>query len=130
MKNMKRIKDKFRRFFQERYGMDELGKMLLIASAIWYVLGALLKSSLLFSICLFLLIFGVYRMLSKQHWDRGEENRKYNQHVKLWKMRYQERKTSRIYLCKRCGKLIRVPKGRGKIQITCPNCGSKVVKRT
>lgn len=127
---MKKIKDKISRFFQGRYGMDELGKTLLIASAICYVLGALVKSALLFSICLFLFIFSVYRMMSTQHWDRGEENRKYNQHVKLWRTRFQERKTSRIYMCKRCGKLIRVPKGRGKIQITCPHCGSKIIKRT
>lgn len=127
---MKRIKDKFSRFFEGRYGMDELGKTLLIASVICYALGALVKVGLFFSIGMFLFIYSVYRMMSKQHWDRGEENRKYNQHVKLWRTRFQERKTSRIYMCKRCGKLIRVPKGRGKIQITCPHCGSKIIKRT
>ena len=127
---MKRIKDKFSRFFQGRYGMDDLGKALLIASVICYALGALVKVGLFFSIGMFLFIYSVYRMMSKQHWDRGEENRKYNQHVKLWRTRFQERKTSRIYMCKRCGKLIRVPKGRGKIQITCPHCGSKIIKRT
>lgn len=64
---MKKLKDKISRFFQECYGMDELGKTLITASIIFYFLGALLKNGLCFSICLFLFIFCVYRMLSKNN---------------------------------------------------------------
>lgn len=127
---MKKIKDKMKRLFQDRYGIDELGKALLILGAVAYVMGVILQNGMFWSVALFALIYAMYRMMSRQHWDRGEENRRFTRYVKLWKMRWQERKTSRIYVCNRCGKMIRVPKGRGKIQITCPQCGSKTVKRT
>ena len=39
-------------------------------------------------------------------------------------------KTHRVYICpnKSCGQKIRVPKGKGKIEITCPKCGTEVCK--
>lgn len=127
---MRKIRERIDRFFQNRYGMDELGKTLLVLGAVIYVIGVIAQNGMFWSIALFVFIYAIYRMMSRQHWDRSEENRRFNRYVKLWKMRWQERKTSRIYMCKRCGRMIRVPKGRGKIQITCPQCGSKTVKRT
>lgn len=117
-------------FFNGRYGMDELGKALLIAGAIVYFIGILLQSSILMTLALMAVFFELYRMMSRQHWDRSEENRKYNQYVKLWKLRYKERRVSRIYMCKSCGRMIRVPKNKGKVQVTCPVCGWKSIHRT
>lgn len=36
----------------------------------------------------------------------------------------------RIYKCPTCGQKIRVPRGKGKIQITCPKCRGQFIKRT
>lgn len=127
---MKKIKEKINRFFAGRYGMDELGKTLLIVSSILYLLGGILQNGILLWLAIFGICFTFYRMFSRQHWDRREENRKYNRFLKLWKLRFQERKTSRIYVCKGCGRFIRVPKGRGKIQVTCTVCGNKSMHRS
>ena len=36
----------------------------------------------------------------------------------------------RIFRCPNCDKRVRVPRGRGKIEITCPHCGNKFIKRS
>lgn len=66
--------------------------------------------------------------MSRQYWDRSEENRKYMRYVKLWQLKFENRKHSRIFMCKRCGKYIRVPKG--KIQVICTACGDKTIHYT
>lgn len=127
---LKNLKDKINRFFQERYGLDELGKFLIIINLITYILGVFWHSYLILGISVSCMIFLLYRIMSRQHWDRSEENRKYMSYVKLWQLRYEHRKSARIYLCRRCGRYIRVPKGKGKIQVTCTVCGDKTIHRT
>ncbi len=127
---MKKLKEYINRLLQGRYGLDELGKMLIGLCLVLYILGIALQSEFIFLVSLVVLIFGLYRIFSRQHWDRSEENRKYMSYIKLWKLRYEHRKYSRIYMCKRCGKYIRVPKGKGKIQVTCTACGDKTIRRT
>ena len=39
-------------------------------------------------------------------------------------------KNHKIFQCGKCGQMIRVPKGKGKIAITCPNCKQEFIKRT
>lgn len=127
---MKNLKDKINLFFQGRYGLDELGKFLIVINLITYILGIFLRSNLTLGISMSCMIFLLYRIMSRQHWERSEENRKYMSYVKLWQLRYEHRKSARIYLCKRCGKYIRVPKGNGKIQVTCTSCGTKTIRWT
>ena len=39
-------------------------------------------------------------------------------------------KTHKYYKCPTCKQVVRVPKGRGKIEINCPKCHTKFIKRT
>ena len=39
-------------------------------------------------------------------------------------------KTHKYYKCPTCKQVVRVPKGRGKIEISCPKCHTKFIKRT
>lgn len=39
-------------------------------------------------------------------------------------------KNHKIFQCGKCGQMIRVPKGKGKIAITCPSCKQEFIKRT
>ncbi len=38
--------------------------------------------------------------------------------------------TNKVYKCPKCKKPLRVPRGKGKILITCQNCGHKFQKKT
>ena len=67
----------------------------------------------------------LYRMLSKSTYRRYQENRRFLQLID----RIKDRK-NRYYKCPKCKQLVRVPRGKGKISITCPRCKEKFVKKT
>lgn len=127
---MKKLKEKWKRFVNGCYGVDELGKAIFIICAVVYFLGAILHMEIIATLGFMGLIIELFRMVSKQSWERSEENRKYLEFIRLWKLKYENRKDFRIYRCKRCGRFIRVPKGKGKIQVTCTKCGDKTIRRT
>lgn len=127
---MRKVKEKLAKMFQGRYGLDELGGMLMMFSLAVYLLGVALKNAMVFFLSIAGIITVFYRVMSRQYWDRSEENRKYMRYVKLWQLKFENRKHSRIFMCKRCGKYIRVPKGKGKIQVICTACGDKTIHYT
>lgn len=127
---MSRWKEKITKFLNDRYGMDDLGKTVFVASLIVYILGVSMQNSVLALAAMLGFLVFLFRACSGDHWEREEENRVYLSYIKLWKLRYENRSTARIYMCKRCGRYIRVPRGKGKIQITCPGCGTKIVRRS
>ena len=118
-----------RQFMQGRYGTDKLNTAILLAGLIACVLqillpGAILKLALmLFSyVCMILAIF---RAISRNTYKRYQENRKY--------LRFLERikdREHKYFDCPRCRQSVRVPKGKGKISITCPKCKEKFIKKT
>ena len=50
--------------------------------------------------------------------------------INLYKLKCEQRKEYKIFQCKSCGRKIRVPRGKGKIEVTCPVCGNKKICRT
>ena len=56
--------------------------------------------------------------------------KKYLGAIKITKTRWKQRKTHKFYRCPKCKTWLRVPKGRGKITITCVKCANKFDKTT
>lgn len=127
---MDKIKEKLQNFAQTRNGMDELGKAVGIITIIISLLGMLLRSSIVMTLGTCALIYLLFRILSPKNMIRQEENRKFVEQINLFKLKYENRKEYRIFKCKCCGRNIRVPKGRGKVEVTCPLCGAKKICRT
>lgn len=131
------MKEKLVRFMQGRYGTDKLNTFILVVGIIVSVLGTLTRIDYLFLISYAMLGYTIFRMFSRNTYKRYEENQKflrqYNK-VKRWfqkkKTRMEESKTYRFYQCPKCKQTVRVPKGKGKIAITCPKCRNEFVKRT
>jgi predicted RNA-binding Zn-ribbon protein involved in translation (DUF1610 family) len=128
--DLNRITEKIRGFFTGRYGLDELGKTLIGIMLILYVLGQFSGSRIIQYLSLIAFIVFFYRFMSRQKYERDEENCKYTRYLRSWKLKYEYRKTAKIYMCTKCGKMNRVPKGRGKVRITCPNCGNSIIRYT
>ena len=75
--------------------------------------------------------------LSRNVSKRYEENQrylnaKYRAVVKKnnLKKRWAQRSTYRFFKCPQCKQTVRVPKGRGKICITCPKCKTEFIKKS
>lgn len=125
--------DKLRRFMIGRYGTDRLNWALLIAYLIWsmiFAYGYIRYVSLIF------LGFFWYRFLSRDVYRRSAENRKFVEmtdpivnYFKKLNNQLKDRE-HRYYTCPRCKQTLRVPRGIGKITITCPSCKNSITKKT
>ena len=132
-----KLKDKFIRFMYGRYGIDSFGKFTIWGSLIIMLIAGWTHNNLLSLIAWAGIIYSYYRMFSKKTYKRATENQKYLQMTRgirafFYKQRnlMTQRKTHRIYKCPTCKQKIRVPKGKGKIEIRCPKCNTTFIKRS
>lgn len=126
---MDRIKNAIVRFMSGRYGTDKLNMVLLGAGLILSLAGLFVRMPAL-NLCFMLLSYGLvgltlFRTLSRDTYKRYQENRRFLQFFEKLKDRQH-----RYYSCPRCRQQVRVPRGKGKISITCPKCKEKFVKKT
>ena len=77
-----------------------------------------------------------FRALSKNHQARLAENRKFMEISAPWrnlimkKLGQLQDKEHRYYNCPSCKRTLRVPRGKGKIKISCPHCSREFTKKT
>ena len=134
---MKQLAQKLQQFMVGRYGNDEFTLFLSITGLIFELLANFKYLNFLYFIGTALIFFGLFRSLSKNYNARRKElnwyllwSAKPKAELKILVSRIRDRKTHRYFKCKNCKAVMRVPKGRGKIEITCPKCRAKVVKKT
>ena len=131
------MKEKFIQFMQGRYGgADKLNSHLMYLLFILVIIELFTNSKPLMILSLFLMFYIYFRMFSKNIYKRYAENQKYVQFiapitkkVNFFKKKRKD-KTHKYYKCPTCKQVVRVPKGRGKIEISCPKCHTKFIKRT
>ena len=131
------MRDKIYRFMQGRYGTDDFYKFLFWVALIGIVINWFFKSQLLSFAVTLILVYAMYRVLSKNHSARYAENQRYLQataKIRYWfdqqKKLMEERKYHHIYTCPKCRQKIRIPKGKGKIMIRFPKCHHEFQKRS
>lgn len=135
------MRDKFNKFMQGRYGTDQFAQFTIGASLLFIILSILFRRYVVGQIFDLMGIFGIvytyYRILSRNIQKRYEENQKYLSATQKIRMRFnreknmmEQRKTHHIYTCPGCGQKIRIPRGKGKIEIECPKCHVKFIKRS
>ena len=130
-----------------RYGADELNRFLTICGWVLLLLGfvlsgidnrvTLIAGSVLVTLSWAFLVFSIFRTLSKNINQRAAENYRYftykNRFLSWFrrlKSRWQDRRTHRYFRCPQCRATVRVPKGKGKIRITCPHCKNTFIKKS
>ena len=124
-----KIGNGIRQFMQGRYGTDKLNMVILGVALAVSIINIFIKLPLLNLILTLvsyaLMGWAIFRCLSRNTYKRYQENRKYLMFLQRFKD-----KEHRYYDCPRCRQQIRVPKGKGKISITCPKCKEKFIKKT
>ena len=126
----------FQRFKSGRYGYDQFNRFLSNAALVFLVLGLFLWDILYF-IGIAIIVYSYFRMFSRNISKRAAENRWFLQRtegLRSWfghvKTRFAQRKTYRYFHCPHCRQAIRVPKGRGRISITCPKCQTQFIRKS
>lgn len=131
------MKERMQRFMAGRYGNDQLNQFIFIVAIISMVLEIITRQSLFYTLTLVLLILAYVRVFSRNINKRYEENMKFLQKKdailnKFRKQKYYaaQRRNFHIYTCPQCNQKIRIPKGKGKISITCPKCRTSFIKKS
>lgn len=131
------MKEKFRKFMIDRYGVDLLSKFMLGTAVLLLVFAMGFRNNFLNTLACLLVLLCYFRMFSRNYQKRAEENQKFLElkgkaatFLKREKEYFEQRKTHHIYKCPSCKQKIRVPKGKGKICITCPKCHTEFIKKS
>ena len=123
----RKIGDWFRNFMLGRYGSDKLNVALLIAGVVLMLLGSIFGEKLAFlSLLAYIPLFWcIFRMYSRNLEARRRENAAF-----LNFFSHLKDKEHRYFRCPRCKQTVRVPRGRGKINIRCPKCSERFIRKT
>ena len=141
MKQSTSMRQKFQMFMQGRYGVDQLSSFLIWAGVIlaWMNLFSHIELLTIFSGVM--IVWAYVRIFSRNINKRYAENQKFldktwgirNFFAKIkYRIKYgkQTQQPYHIYKCKKCGQKIRIPRGKGKIMVTCPKCKYQFKKRS
>ena len=136
------MKEKFMRFMQGRNGVDQFSRFTMGVAlvAILLTLFTGTRSALGTFLDMFgmaAIVYTYFRIFSKNISKRYQENQKYLQATDKLRARFQkekqmlsQRKDYHIYSCPGCGQKIRIPRGGfKKVEIECPKCHTKFIKR-
>ena len=117
------------RFMSGRYGMDKLNSVILWSSVAVVFISLFVPNVLarlaLTAISYLLMGWAVFRCFSRNTYKRYRENRRFLMLIDRVKDR-----EHKYYDCPRCRQPVRVPRGKGKIAITCPKCKEKFIRKT
>ena len=120
---------KFRQFMAGRYGTDRLNMAILITGVVISLVGTFIRvpvvNLLLTAVSYGLMIWAISRSFSRNTYKRYEENRKFLQFFDRLKDR-----EHRYFDCPKCRQMVRVPRGKGKIAISCPRCRERFIRKS
>ena len=131
------MRQRFREFMVGRYGPDQLNIVLFVCALASGLLATFTVIPLFSLVSYVLMITALFRMFSRNIAKRRAENDVF---LRYWgpfrhKMRsYKDRAAGsreyKFFRCPNCKNMLRVPKGKGRIQVTCPKCGERFEKKS
>ena len=126
---MGKIRMWLQRFMMGRYGTDKLNMVILgagvVISLVSVFVGNPLWGLFLTAVSYALMILAIFRCMSRNTYKRYRENRRFL----LLLERFKDRE-HRYFDCPKCRQSVRVPRGKGKIAISCPKCKEKFIRKT
>lgn len=149
-----RFRQRLAAFMAGRYGIDNFGRFLLYLTLILLLISSFGPLRFLYLFAVLGMIYCYFRIFSRNVYKRSYENSKYlacKEKVLIFfrklfpKKGYSDRSFNskcnsysgnvyeqqyRIFKCPNCKQKLRVPRGKGKIQITCRRCGNAFIKRS
>ena len=134
---MSDIEQRLRELMRGRNGADDLALVSVTVAIIIAVINLFAKTRVLSALGLALIIYGVWRTFSTNRDQRRAENAAFMKRlgpVAAWvrnpKSALAEARSFKHAKCPTCGQGVRVPRGKGKIRVTCPTCGTRFDERS
>ncbi len=134
---LRRMGERIARFMYGRYGDDTLNRVLLLVSLIFLLIGYIPHMWIFTIFSALLLAWTMFRCYSRNIAKRQRELQVW---LRFWsriggffalmRNRWRDRKTHRYFKCSKCKAVLRVPRGKGMIDVTCPRCATVTVKKT
>ena len=136
-----RFRNWLSRFMAGRLGTDQLSRALNIAALALLILSIFTGGSgigrLIWALALACLLWGTFRSFSRNIPKRQRENAAYlnltrnlRERIRSARERFDQRKDYRFFRCPSCRTWLRVPRGKGKLNITCRQCGERFTRST
>lgn len=126
------MREKLRRFMIGRYGVDSFSRFLMIVGLLAVMFSSFYARKkigvLFYFVGWAILIYCFIRTFSRNITKRAAENQKFLTKTAKIKSFFSQRKAYHIYTCPQCRQKIRIPRGRGKVEIRCPKCGATFIK--
>lgn len=130
------IRNALQRFMYGRYGNDQLNAVLIALSLALYVLFMAARWPVLYLVSWVMMLAALLRCLSRNYDRRRAENGKFQALVRPVVSWYRLRRTIRrdkehcYFKCPNCGQQLRVPRGKGRITVTCRGCGASFEEKS
>ena len=130
------IRNALQRFMYGRYGNDQLNMVLVLLSLALYLVFVVTSWTFLYAVSFMLMAAALFRCLSRNYDRRRAENGRFLSLVQPVTRWYRLRRTIRrdkdhCYLkCPNCGQQLRVPRGKGRITVTCRGCGASFQEKS
>lgn len=126
----------FQRFMTGRYGNDQLNTCLLVIYLILWLVGVITNLQAFYTVGLVLIIVALFRMFSRNVERRRAENAKFmkllgpvNRWFRLRRTMHRDKEHC-YFKCPSCGQYLRVPRGKGKLTVTCRSCGASFQEKS
>ena len=119
-----------------RYGNDQLNMVLVLLSLALYLVFVVTSWTFLYAVSFMLMAVALFRCLSRNYDRRRAENGKFLSLVQPVTRWYRLRRTIRrdkdhcYFKCPNCGQQLRVPRGKGRITVTCRGCGASFQEKS
>jgi len=120
-----------------RYGVDKLSNAMIMLSLAFILASILTKYTVLNTVGLVIILIAYFRIFSRNIPKRYSENQKYLSWFNPIKAKFNRLKNKlksskdyKYFKCPQCGKEMRVPKKKGRVNIKCPKCGNSFTRRT
>jgi hypothetical protein len=130
------MRNRLQQFFYGRNGLDQLGIAALVLALLVLIVTRITGFVPLSLLYLGLVLYALFRAMSHHVHNRRRENIRFlsvlNTIAAPFKLRVRmlrEWKTHRYLRCPRCARLLRVPKGKGRIAISCARCNENFIRK-
>jgi len=133
---MNRFRAWLGRVMYGRYGQDQFGIFLMALAMVIFTV-SLFTVPYVYIAAILIIGYEYFRLFSRNKAARYKENQWFLKNTawvrKLFeKIRYSftEGRNYKVFKCPKCGQKLRVPRGRGRIEIRCRRCAEQFIRKS